>query len=170
MQHSFSAQNSLAYRGIQRGEVHILLHNILQEPDIFEKHIERFALYCWLIPWLICSLTIRAVSGSILMTAYGYQIESNEDEFVHLAKIVTDRVVALGSAGTTLVDFIPLCKIRACHQMIFLIHLYYSEVRTRMGTRSFLPTNWEGLGRKGKLCQDTSFWCGEECHCQFLET
>ena len=125
MQHSFSAQNSLAYRGIQRGEVHILLHNILQEPDIFEKHIERFALYCWLIPWLICSLTIRAVSGSILMTAYGYQIESNEDEFVHLAKIVTDRVVALGSAGTTLVDFIPLCKYR-----ILLPNYFHNQLKS----------------------------------------
>ena len=44
-----------------------------------------------------------------MMTTYGHQIESNDDEFVHLGKGVTELIVGAGSAGTALVDFVPIC-------------------------------------------------------------
>ena len=44
-----------------------------------------------------------------MMATYGHQIESNDDEFVHLSKKVTELIVEVGSAGTALVDFLPIC-------------------------------------------------------------
>ena len=50
----------------------------------------------------------RAVASSIMMTAYGHQIESDEDEFTSLAREAAENLVGNGSAGAALVDAIPL--------------------------------------------------------------
>ena len=42
-----------------------------------------------------------------MMSTYGHQIESSEDEYVHLAKEATDLVSGAGSTGSVL-DLIPI--------------------------------------------------------------
>ena len=53
-------------------------------------------------------LVFRAVTGSIMMTAYGYQVESDRDEFTELISEAAENLVGPGSAGAALVDAIPL--------------------------------------------------------------
>ena len=55
-----------------------------------------------------------------MVTAYGHEMKSNEDEYVRLAKDFTEELTNTGSAGTSLVDIFPICNY---HSFVFLLKL-----------------------------------------------
>lgn len=116
LQQHWNAQSALSYRPAQRMETHVMLQNLLDTPEKFQKHIERFGV--WLpsrnISVLAENFYTRAVTAGILFTTYGHHVTTDDDIYVHLAEQTTKLVTEPGTPGGTIVDFFPMCEYSLC--------------------------------------------------------
>ncbi|KAH9482218.1 Cytochrome P450 monooxygenase 208 [Psilocybe cubensis] len=92
LQDGLNARASRTYRPIQMREVQVLLQGLMDYPEAFFTHIRRNAV------------------AVILKVAYGYQVESNGDEFVGAVDQGLKRNAELNAPGKYWVEFFPFCK------------------------------------------------------------
>ncbi|KAG6907755.1 hypothetical protein DXG01_007509 [Tephrocybe rancida] len=92
IQQTFNQRASTALRPLQERESLILLDNMIQSPDLFERHFKRFA------------------AATIFTITYGHTITSVDDVFIRLAEKAATLTVESGSPAASLVDFIPVLR------------------------------------------------------------
>ncbi|KAF8156552.1 cytochrome P450, partial [Crassisporium funariophilum] len=139
------------YLHIQSLEARRLLQNLLDTPENFNDHLNRFS------------------TAVILRINYGHEIVSNEDPYLKIMSDVGYCITNCASPGSNLVDLIPIMKYlpswfpgtfpatqaRSYRPMIDKMHDYpFEDVKKQMaeGTAkdSFLRTHLEGLQREGQ--------------------
>ena len=111
MQQHFNPQAVEGFRSLQRAELYILLNKLVISPERFSNHIYRFALFrrYWLsFPLNVC--LCRTTAGTLTKAVYGYHVVDDNDPYVLLVEKATYLTAESGTAGGTLVDFIPICK------------------------------------------------------------
>lgn len=67
-----------------------------------------------------------------MMTAYGHQIESDDDVFTKLAREAAGNLVGPGSAGAAIVDAIPLRESKVLHSKLKL--MAFSALHPKLGS------------------------------------
>ncbi|KAI0776618.1 cytochrome P450 [Trametes elegans] len=93
MQAGFQTKEALVgSRPLKYRETHILLAGLMQDPEGFVNHINRWA------------------AGTLMELTYGHRIHSLQDEYVQMARTTTTETVLAGSPGSMLVDFFPILK------------------------------------------------------------
>ncbi|KDR69688.1 hypothetical protein GALMADRAFT_215050 [Galerina marginata CBS 339.88] len=89
LQQYFSKPSLPKYYSIQRKEAHRLLNDLLEDPDNYRSHIERYA-------------------GAIIMEiVFGHRVDSIDDEFLQIASKGGRTIAAAGAVGSHIVDLIP---------------------------------------------------------------
>lgn len=80
------------YRPMQRAEIGRLLSDLTHNPKEFLSHIRRY-------------------NGALMMEiTYGLPVSSADDEFMAFANGTVSALSTIGSAASTLVDFIPMLR------------------------------------------------------------
>ncbi|TFY60480.1 hypothetical protein EVJ58_g5129 [Rhodofomes roseus] len=93
LQAPFFDKASIAqYLPVQTREAHILLSNLLIDPDNFSNHVRRFS------------------GATMLETLYGHSVISPDDEYLRLVDTTIEGTTAASAPGAALVDFIPILK------------------------------------------------------------
>ncbi|TFY58716.1 hypothetical protein EVJ58_g6245 [Rhodofomes roseus] len=93
LQAPFFDKASIAqYLPVQTREAHVLLSNLLVDPDSFVKHVRRFS------------------GATMLETLYGHSVISSDDEYLRLIDTTIEGTTAASAPGAALVDFIPILK------------------------------------------------------------
>ncbi|PPQ78910.1 hypothetical protein CVT25_002370 [Psilocybe cyanescens] len=92
LQDGLNARASKSYRPIQRQETQVLLQGLINNPEAFATHVRRNAV------------------AVILKVAYGYQIESNDDELVGAVDLGLKMNAGLNAPGKYWVEFFPFCN------------------------------------------------------------
>lgn len=89
LQQYFSKPRLPNYYYIQKEEAHHMLNDILEDPENYRSHIERYA-------------------GAIIMEiVFGHRVKSIEDKFLQIASEGGRTIAAAGAVGSHIVDLIP---------------------------------------------------------------
>ncbi|KAG7451643.1 cytochrome P450, partial [Guyanagaster necrorhizus] len=92
IQSSFTKRQIVKYQELQTREARVLVRNLIQSPEEYDRLIRRFA------------------TAIIMDIAFGHEIKSDADPFIQIA---ADASYALGHGGApagTAVDFFPLLR------------------------------------------------------------
>ncbi|EGO28627.1 hypothetical protein SERLADRAFT_406107 [Serpula lacrymans var. lacrymans S7.9] len=92
IQDHFNRSMVESFRPLVTQEIHHLLNGFLTRPELFATHIRRFA------------------AGTIMQITYGHTVESIDDQYVKLADDALNASIDYGSAGSEIVDLIPVLK------------------------------------------------------------
>ncbi|TDL27032.1 cytochrome P450 [Rickenella mellea] len=92
IQQFFNPRASAQFRPAQKLQVMILLNHLLQAPEDFLRHIQRWA------------------SRTMLNVAYGHQVVDDDDPYAAVVERTNMLVSNSGNPGATLVDFIPILR------------------------------------------------------------
>ncbi|PCH42868.1 cytochrome P450 [Wolfiporia cocos MD-104 SS10] len=90
---AFEGKDALqSYRPVQRRETYLLIAGLIETPERFSSHIERFN------------------AAAIMQITYGHRVTSLDDKFIHMAVRAAKETVESGGAGSMLVDFFPFLR------------------------------------------------------------
>ncbi|PCH43947.1 cytochrome P450 [Wolfiporia cocos MD-104 SS10] len=143
------------YRDIQQKEANNLLANILDNPDAFMSHVDRY------------------LGALVLEVVYGQTSTSLDDDLIHMVEKASRGTSAAGGPAATLVDFIPILRhipawmpgagfkrkaneVRSLVRDVHEIPFGFVQRAMAMGTAkpSFLSSLLEGVGNEETLSQD----------------
>lgn len=105
----FNSREHVSLYPLLKGQVILLLKNLLDEPERFEDHIDRrvSAASTYL---LYLTVVLGQVQEQSIMSTYGHAIESNDDDYIKLASRTVTSVLSLGVQGLNAVDNLPFRK------------------------------------------------------------
>ncbi|TFK36163.1 cytochrome P450 [Crucibulum laeve] len=92
IQDYFSRKKCESYQHYQIEETRVLLHQLSENPKAYDDHLKRFA------------------TGIIMQTCYGYEVKSDNDIFLKIAKDAMETFNKCGSPGSTMVDLFPFLQ------------------------------------------------------------
>lgn len=125
------------YNPIQMQETHTLLKSLLQSPEHFFAHVRRCPISCILV-LLTYVLSHRNAAAQIMKISYGYQVESDDDEFIRMIEDGFKMGATILSHGFWVwVGLIPLSKSTS--------YLHCIQLNFAMLVR-FMPNWFPGTG------------------------
>ena len=102
-QQSFSRAGSEMFQPIQQQQVHVLLKNLMRDPEHFDQHARWYA------------------AALVMEIAYGHHVESADDPYVLLAEQVNNLITSM--PDTSLVDLFPWST---CDVVVVMFITYYT--------------------------------------------
>ena len=111
-QKQLSRQTSAIFQDNQSRQAAILAQNLLETPDKFEVHIQRYpglVLVRQRDHGLIDISLCRFASAVVMEIAYGHHVSSPDDPYLRIADKINELVAGIGAQGSNLVDLFPFC-------------------------------------------------------------
>jgi hypothetical protein len=96
------------YRPVLETKAHILLVRLLENPDMWEAHIEQFVIF--LLPsfrLLTIFPTYSLIGELILAIGYGYEVQGHNDRTVNVARKIAELGSETALPGALLVNVLP---------------------------------------------------------------
>jgi hypothetical protein len=98
-----------AYHPIQERGVETLLHQLMNIPELYADHLERYVLLNTL-NYIDPELESRYATSVIVVVVYGYEVMGENDSYLKLANEAMTGLVAATNIGSFLIDYIPALK------------------------------------------------------------
>jgi hypothetical protein len=100
-----------AYRPLLQTKAHVLLTQVLANPDELEAHLNQFVVFPRRRQFAKHCSNLSSLSGSIILAlAYGYEVKETSDPKVEVARKLVQLSGDITLPGALLVNDIPLCK------------------------------------------------------------
>ena len=136
-QQHFSSQKAVQYRHTQLREARRLAFNLYEiGTDKIEPILNRWEIFMFEISFL--THVLDSFSTSIVSAiAYGYEVLSDDDPYLQLARESGYALSHCGPPGGTPVDLFPICTSRSVFAVMYAHDSFYSAAPTILVPRNF---------------------------------
>ena len=101
----------VAYRPLLQQKAHLLLAQMLANPDGFEAHLNQFVAFLWCRRFFKELFPLSSMTGSLILAmAYGYEVNEPNDPKVEASKTFLQITGETSLPGCLLVNDLPYCE------------------------------------------------------------